>query len=58
MDHVDRIQVRDLIEKLQQYDPRMRVKLVGGELDIIKLDTTYGPSSLQRKVLVLASKPK
>ena len=59
MDHVDRIQVRDLIEKLQQYDPRMRVKLSGGELDIIKTDMTDrvlgNPSN---KVLILASKPK
>lgn len=58
MDHVDRMQVRDLIEKLQQYDPRMRVKLSCGELDIIKPDTTslHGPAP--KKVLVLASNPK
>lgn len=59
MDHVDRIQVRDLIEKLQQYDPRMRVKLVGGELDIIKADVTAaGFGNPSNKVLILASNPK
>lgn len=59
MDHVDRIQVRDLIERLQQYDPRMRVKLVGGEIDIIKTDmTTSGFGNATNKVLILASKPK
>lgn len=57
MDHVDRMQVRDLIEKLQQYDPRMRVKLSCGELDLIKTDTIK-KLGVANTVLVLVSNPQ
>ena len=60
MDHVDRMQVRDLIEELQRHDPRMRVKLVVGELVSVYPGTSAAKDggSEQHKVLILSDKRK
>lgn len=57
MDHVDRMQVRDLIEELQRHDPNMRVKLGKCELLSVLPTLVVADNGLTNyKVLVLSDR--